>query len=193
VVRRLFLSYLEPRWGGSEAQMAQFVAQSRAEGLTEAKLHSLEAVIVADDAHTAETAGDDATAERDYRHALELGDDACSRCLALVLVREHKYADAIPVLTVAIGRDPTDKELLYWRATAYFAGGSNREGFADLLEASKLGSPYAQNQLAISYMTGLAGAVDPNPELGVKWLRECASHGNSDCARNLQTALHMQH
>jgi hypothetical protein len=193
VVRRLYLSYLEPLWGGSEQQMTEFVQQSQTEGLPAAKLRSLEAVIVASHAHTAEMAGDDATAEREYRQAIEMADDECSRCLGLVLVREQKFADSIPVLTRAIERDPTDKELLYWRAVAYLTTGSNREGFADMLEAANLGAPYAKNRVAVFYLTGLPGVVDPNPDAAVKLLRECAAQGNVDCTHNLQIALHGQH
>jgi tetratricopeptide (TPR) repeat protein len=189
VVRRLYLSYLEPRWGGSELAMRAFVLQSQLEGLPDAKRRSLEAVIVSDHAHTAETAGDDATAEREYRQALELGDDACSRCLALVLVREHKYAEAVPVLTMAIGRDPSNKELLYWRAVAYLAIGKDHEGLADMLEAAKLGELDAQNRVGVWYMTGFAGGLTPDPGLGLKWLRQCAAQRNVNCTHNLQLAL----
>jgi hypothetical protein len=193
VVRRLYLAYLAPRWGGSEQQMHEFVQQARAEGLPEVKLRALEGVIVADQAHTADSAGDDATAEQKYRLALQMGNDGCARCLSLVLIREQKYADALPFLTQVIAADPKDQELLYWRAEAYLQTGSNREGVADMLEAANLGNPDAKNRIGVYYMTGLTDVLAANPVLGLKWLRECAAQGNVNCTHNLQLALQTQH
>jgi len=193
VVRRLYLSYLEPRWGGSEQQMQDFLQQARAEGLPDVKLRLLEAVIATDRAQTAETAGDDVTAEREYRQAMDLGDDACAKCLGSVLIRERKYADAIPVLTHVITADPTDGDSLFWRGVSYIALGRSAEGFADLLAAANLGSAEAQNRVGVLYMTGLPRVLDANPDLGVKWLRQCAATGNVNCTHNLQVALQSRH
>ena len=192
VVRRLYLSYLEPRWGGSEQQMQDFVQQARDDGLPEAKLRLLQAVIAVDHAQTAEGAGDDATAEHYYRQATELGDD-CAQCLSPVLIRERKYADAIPVLTQVVAVDPADDGSLYWRGVSYLEVGRSREGFADLLAAANLGNPEAQNRIGVLYMTGLPGVVDLNTDLGVKWLRQCAATGNVNCTHNLQIAQQGSH
>ena len=189
VVRRLYLTYLEPRWGGSEQQMQDFVEEARTEGLPAPKVRSLEGAIIADHAHTAESAGDDATAEREYRQALEMGDEGCAACFGMVLLREQKFLDAIPLLTRAITADPGDSESLYWRGVAYLGVGSSKEGFTDLLEAAQLGYPDAQNRIGILYLTGLADVTVQNTDLGEKWLRECAAKGNQDCTRNLQLAL----
>jgi hypothetical protein len=189
IVRRLYLSYLAPRWGGSEQQLQDFVRQARGEGLPETKLQALEAVIAIDHAQTAEDSGDDATAERDYRQAMQLGDDACAKCLGRVLIREQKHADAIPVLTQAIAADASDDGSLYWRGESYLATGRSREGFADLLAAANLGNPDAENRVGVFYMTGLPGVVDANPDQGLRWLRQCATTGNTNCVHNMQVAL----
>jgi TPR repeat protein len=96
-------------------------------------------------------------------------------------------------LAQAITADSSDSELLYWRAEAYLQTGSNRDGLAYMLEAANFGNPEAKNRVGVLYMTGLTGALVANPELGLKWLRECAAQGNNDCTHNLQIALQNQH
>ncbi len=192
VVRELYMTYLEPRWGGGQEQMQAFLAESRKAGLSERKLGLLEAVILSDRAHSSEERQDYAAAERDDRKAIELGADDCLSCLSSVLIHEGKFADDIPILTQLIAADPSDVDDRVWRGQAYWSIGKNKEAFADLLAAAQLGNAYAQTRVAIFYMQGVPGVVVRDPAAGLQWFRKCAAQGDQACRLDVQIALKHQ-
>ena len=106
VVRAKYMVTLMPRWGGSEEEMRAFVEESRGEGLSAQRLGSLEGIILADQAQTEREEGDYASAERDYRKAMESGND-CLVCLAEVLTHEGKFAEAIPLYSRSLALYPS--------------------------------------------------------------------------------------
>jgi TPR repeat protein len=189
IVPEKYMGFLKPRWGGSAEEMYAFLEKCRQAGLSAAHLQSLEGIIVEDQAAIHRDAGDYAAAERDYRRAAAMGRDECLPCLADVLSKQRKFADAIPLYSKLLASSPADASALSSRAYAYLHIGMNRESLADWTAAAGYGSAYAQNELGVLNMTGIPGLMAPNPDAGVSWFRKAAAQGNLEGIRNLQTAL----
>jgi TPR repeat protein len=179
---------LEPRWGGTVEQMNDFLEESRDAGLSKPKLQLLEAVIISDRADGFKDAGDYSAAEREYRKAVALGSDDCFKCLASVLLLQNKPQDAITFLSRAVNEDPWDVENLALRGQTYLQVGNTSAGTADMIAAATLGNVYAENAVAIYYMTG-ANGLPRDPETGLGWFRKCAAQGNAGCTENVKRAL----
>jgi tetratricopeptide (TPR) repeat protein len=189
LVRRLYLAYLAPRWGGSEREMQAFLDRCAHEGLSEDKLHILKSEVLSDRGKTAKEAGNLAVAEQDFRQAIALGGmTGCFACLGETLFLEEKYADAIPFLTRAIAETPTDPGLLDERAYAYSARSMPSLAFNDYLVAANFNDVYAEAHVGVAYMNGPSNGVRRDEEAGIRWLRRCAAEGYDDCTRNLAIA-----
>jgi tetratricopeptide (TPR) repeat protein len=194
IVRLNYMGSLRPRWGGSVEQMTAFLGESRNDGLSTTKLQLLEAVIISDRGNDYRNAGDYPAAEREYRKAVALGSDDCLKCLANVLFLQNKREDAIPFLTRVVNKDPWDDENLASRGQTYLQTGNASAGTADMIAAGALGNVYAENAVAIDYMTGANGllAVSGLPrdsETGLGLFRKCAAQGSPRCAENVKRTL----
>lgn len=188
IIRHEYMISLEPRWGGTVEQMNDFLEESRDAGLSKPKLQLLEAVIISDRADGFKDAGDYSAAEREYRKAVALGSDDCFKCLASVLLLQNKPQDAITFLSRAVNEDPWDVENLALRGQTYLQVGNTSAGTADMIAAATLGNVYAENAVAIYYMTG-ANGLPRDPETGLGWFRKCAAQGNAGCTENVKRAL----
>lgn len=73
LVRARYMRGLTPRWGGSYEEMKAFLAQARTSGATEDGLLELEAIMFDDMGDAALRQGDQQSAVRHFRRALELG------------------------------------------------------------------------------------------------------------------------
>ncbi len=73
LVRNRFMVFLTPRWGGSYAQMKEFIAKSKGEGVTAIGIMQLEAIMYDDMGDTAMRRGDKRLAIENLLKALELG------------------------------------------------------------------------------------------------------------------------
>jgi tetratricopeptide (TPR) repeat protein len=187
VVRRLYMGFLEPRWGGSTEAMSAFLEVSVKTGLAKAKLPLLEAVIVADQGDGYRHAGNYPAAEAAYRKAIALGGDECLACLSEVLVKEKKYDEAIVYLTKLIAAKPSDTDAIAQRAWLYIQTGRQGEAVADLKAGAALNNTYSLNQLGIFYMEGVAG-LPRDPVTGLATFKKCAALGSADCERNAKLA-----
>lgn len=179
---------LEPRWGGSVEQMNAFLEETRRAGLSKRKLGLLKAVIFSDRADRYKDAGDYPAAEREYRKAVALGSDDCLKCLADVLLLQNKPHEAIPFLSRLVNKDPRDGENLALRGQTYLQIGNVAAGTADMVSAAGMGNAYAENALAIYYMTGSNG-IPLDQEAGLALFRKCAAQGNQQCAENVNRTL----
>ena len=101
---------------------------------------------------------------------------------------QHKLQEAIPVLSRVIEEDPRDDEDLALRGQTYLQLGNASAGTADMIAAAGLGNVYAENAVAIDYMTG-ANGVPRDPEAGIGLFRKCAAQGNRQCEENVQRTL----
>jgi tetratricopeptide (TPR) repeat protein len=188
IVRLAYMGSLRPRWGGSVERMTAFLEESRSDGLSTTKLQLLEAVIISDRGDDYRNAGDYPAAEREYRKAVALGSDDCLKCLANVLLRQNKPEAAIPFLTRVVNKDPWDDENLALRGQTYLQTRNASAGTADMIAAAALGNVYAENAVAIDYMTG-ANGVPRDPETGLGLFRKCAAQGSPECAENVKRTL----
>ncbi len=188
IIRHEYMMSLEPRWGGTVEQMSAFLEESRNAGLSKPKLQLLEAVIISDRADGFKDAGDYPAAEREYRKAVALGSDDCFKCLASVLLLQNKPQEAIPFLSRVANEDPRDDENLALRGQTYLQIGNATAGTADMIAAAALGNVYAENAVAIDYMTG-ANGLARDPEAGLGLFRKCAAQGSAQCAENVKRTL----
>ena len=188
VVREKYMVTLMPRWGGSEEEMRAFVEESRGEGLSAQRLGSLEGIILTDQAQTEKEAGDYASAERDYRKAMESGSVDCLLCLAEVLTHEGKFAEAIPLYSRSLALYPSNIDTLTNRGHAYMQAGMMHEGIDDLRAAAEAGSAYAQCALGIYYLNGVPGVLSPDPTEGIAWFKKSAAQGYPAGKENLERA-----
>ena len=168
--------------------MSAFLEESRNAGLSKPKLQLLEAVIISDRGNEYMDAGDYPAAEREYRKAVALGSDDCLKCLTDVLLLQNKRKDAIPFLTRVVNEDPSDDENLALRGQTYLQIGNASAGTADMIAAAALGNVYAENVVAIDYMTGTNGLAR-DPETGLRLFRKCAAQGSAECAENVKRTL----
>jgi tetratricopeptide (TPR) repeat protein len=188
IMRHEYMMSLEPRWGGTVEQMSAFLEESRNAGLSKPKLQLLEAVIISDRASEYMDAADYPAAEREYRKAVALGSNDCFKCLASALFLQNKREDAIPFLSRVVSEDPWDVENLALRGQTYLEAGNTSAGTADMIAAATLGNVYAENAVAIYYMTG-ANGLPRDPETGLGWFRKCAARGSAECTVNVKRAL----
>jgi tetratricopeptide (TPR) repeat protein len=192
VARAAYMTSIQTRWGGSQEMMRTFLDDSRHAGLPERQLRLLESIVEQDLAwiHEFED-GDLAAAEAAYRRSWSLGGDQCLPCFSDILMKEKKYREAIRALTEGIKANPLDIHLLMLRANADVQIGDERGALADWTVAANAGDPGAQNNLGRSYMTGIPGALEPNPHTGMEWFRKSAEQGNPEGIRNYATAQKM--
>jgi tetratricopeptide (TPR) repeat protein len=188
VVREKYMGTLMTRWGGSEEEMRAFVEESRGEGLSAPRLHSLEVIILTDQAQTEEDAGDYASAERDYRKGVESGNVDCLTCFAGVLAHEGKFAEAIPIYSKSLALYPNNADTLSNRGYAYMQTGMMHEGIDDLRAAAEAGNAYAQCALGLYYMVGVPGVLSPDPTEGIAWFKKSAAQDYPAGKENLERA-----
>lgn len=72
LARGRYMVFITPRWGGSYLEMRAFMAQSKSEGLDEAGLMQLEAIMYNDMGKSVMEKGDSTTAYSYFKKALEL-------------------------------------------------------------------------------------------------------------------------
>jgi tetratricopeptide (TPR) repeat protein len=192
IAREKYMGTLEPRWGGSLRQMHEFLEESKQAGISAEHLRSLEGMIFEDQAKTEDEEGDYADADRDYREALARGRSSCQPCFAYVLMKEAKFADAIPEYSKILASDPNDANALANRGQAYMETRKLREALADWTAGAALGDASSENGLGVLNMQGVPGIMLPDPQAGVNWFRKAAAQGDARGIRNLNTALATQ-
>jgi tetratricopeptide (TPR) repeat protein len=192
-VRLKFMVALQTRWGGSLEQMQQFLEECRHASFPARQFQRLESMVYEDAGWSSENAGDPAAAELAYRKAIELDSADCTSCLVssltTILMKERKYADAIPFFDRYLKAKPGDSWALANRGLSYYQSGRPFEAFNDWTLSAAAGDAFSQNRLGVLYMTGIPGHVSPDPKQGIEWLRKAAEQGNPDAQRNLPIAL----
>jgi hypothetical protein len=73
LARNRFMHSLKPRWGGSYEQMKDFIAKSKAEGVSAVGIMQLEAIMYDDMGFSSIERGDKRAAIENFLKALELG------------------------------------------------------------------------------------------------------------------------
>lgn len=190
IVRAEYMTTIETRWGGNQSMMQAFLDECRHLNLSDRQLRVLESVIAEDEGWIhLYVDGNYAAAEAAYRRSAALGGDRSLANLTDAMMKESKYQDVIEPLTEELSERPGDPGILDRRGEAYLKSGKPREAIADLTAAAAAGSAYAQNQLGVLYMTGVAGVLDPDINAGIKLFRQSAAQGYVIGQKNLQHAL----
>jgi len=189
IARQRFMVHLEPIWGGSDEQMADFLDASRKSGLSPARLQTIEAVVIGYEAQQDAAAGNLESAESKYRKAIAFGLDGCRACLGEVLTKEQKYDEAIEVLSRALDADPDDVHARFDRAFCYLNSKKFQPAFADFLIAAEAGDAISQHAIGSLYMTGLPDGIPANQQEGIRWLRKAAAQGDARAIASLKIAV----
>jgi hypothetical protein len=189
IVRERYMGSLEPRWGGTYEQMYAFLEESRRAGLSARHLDRLKSVILADQAQTHLDAEEYPEAERDYRAAMALGNDACLPCLSLALLWQHKDAELVEELSQILAQDPQDLYHLKLRAYAYRRLGKLTEAIADLTTEANAGDPTSATELGRINLAGAPGVLAPNRDVAISWFRKAAAEGDTAGQMELDKAL----
>lgn len=154
--RRSYMWGLQPKWGGSVAALDAFLAKARADGLSEAGIHELEADYWTFMSNMAYMAGDVAKALELADRAVAAGPfaDALIERAGVRNVRKE-YALAIEDLSQAIARYPQSAGRVYrMRASAYQQTGRFAEAVADYRVAAERGDTWSQTRLGGAYGNG---------------------------------------
>jgi tetratricopeptide (TPR) repeat protein len=192
IVRAVYMTAIETRWGGSQAMLKAFLEDCRHTKLSDRQLDLIESVLFDDQAWIHHFVDHDyAAAEVAYRRSAALGGDASLHNLSDVLFKQAKYADAIVPLTELLEIDPNDLDVLSNRGFAYMQSGKPQEAITDWTTAAQHGSAYAQNELGRLYMMGVPGVLTPNPKTGIELFRLSAAQGSAAGAQNLHKALQL--
>ena len=189
VVRREYLVSLQTRWGGSPQAMREFAGECREQGLPEPVVRDFLGQAELDAGWLQHREKRLEEAEASFRAALTLLADpnAAWKSLGFVLTDEHKYLEAVDVLSKVLEKDPNDSETLSRRGGTYMALKQPAPGLADFQRAADLGDAYAQNELGKRYWHGIAVAKDP--QQAIAWFKKAADQGNADAKNNLSWAL----
>jgi tetratricopeptide (TPR) repeat protein len=192
-VRQKYMLSLSAKWGGSLDSMQMFLEECHAAKLSALQFRQLESMVYEDEGWERENHGDHAAAEAAYRKAIDLDSPDCTSCiissLVSVLVKERKFADAVPYLNEYLKAKPADVWALSNRGLAHFETGNPAGAFDDWSRSANAGDAFSQNRLGVLYMTGIPGQLAPDFNLGIEWLRKSAAQGNEDAQRNLPLAL----
>jgi tetratricopeptide (TPR) repeat protein len=197
IARVKYMTVIETRWHGNQELMKSFLEECRKATLSQVHMQILESVIAEDEGWIHQVVDQDyAAAEAAYRRSEELGGTISFSNLADVLMKQHKYREAIEPLTELLSSELPINSTHYFDVLgslgmAYIESGRAREGLAALVTAARSGSPFAQNELGRRYMMGIAGVLPADPRAGLEWFRKAAGQGlpegklNYDRARKL--------
>jgi tetratricopeptide (TPR) repeat protein len=197
LARSKYMNNLETRWGGSLEQMRAFFEECKKARLSKAHIDFLEGMVAEERGwlHVHKD-GNGVAAKKDYEKAASLNPELCLMCvwgeLGDLFMAQQKYDEAIDVLSRILSHKPTDLHALANRGVAYMRTGKVHEAIIDWTRAAEAGSTYAQDELGVLYMNGVAGVLDADPKTGIDWFRKAAAQGDPDGRRNLALAMSKQ-
>ncbi|MHB8814989.1 MAG: tetratricopeptide repeat protein [Steroidobacteraceae bacterium] len=185
IAREAYMNTLQTAWGGSTAQMKQFLASCRAAGLPAAGITELTSQVVANEAWVDDSQGNYERAGLQYLEADKLSPDGtCLVCAGSDFMNSGDYPNAVKALSDYLVRDPDSADALYLRAAAYLALRRTPDGMRDCARAAALGNSWCQNLLGWAYSIGAYG-VSMDRTAAIKWLTLAAKQGNTDAERLL--------
>jgi tetratricopeptide (TPR) repeat protein len=192
IVRDKYMDSLRVRNGGSLDAMRAFLEECRTSKLSVNHVQDLQSKLFEEDGLIAKKAGDRATAETDFRKAVELRHYDCGPCadLANLLTDQKRFTEAVGVLSRGLNFEPHNTSVRLSRAYAYIEIGKVKEAVDDWTVTADDGDADSNNKLAVIYMQGIPGVVSMNRELGINYFRRAAALGDGNAQHNLDSALH---
>lgn len=175
--REMFITSLEPRWGGSHQQMDAFAARV-ASTARDKKTHNLGRWLAV------QSIGDQATQRwegKDLVGALRLFDEAAAKSRqkafpmsrARILAAVGQTGPALALYEQILNDDPDNKDALYYRAHALFQMRRASEGLDNLRRSARAGLPMAWNDLGNILAEGEHGAPIDDKE-SLQWMEKAA-------------------
>jgi tetratricopeptide (TPR) repeat protein len=193
VARATYMSNLQTRWGGSLEEMQAFLEETRHSRLSKQHLDILASMVAEEQGwlHIHED-GDAEAALRDYERAKSLRPEMCLRCAKLeiseLLTQQHKYQEAVALLTDVVDHNSSDLKALNMRAQTYMEAGMRAEAVADWRRSAETGNADAQVMVGSFYMNGVLGVLERDTHAGIEWFRKSAAQGNPYGKDNLKRA-----
>lgn len=185
--RWIYISMLEPRWGGSHQEMDAFAAEVAAtapDERTRRLAKRLASASIADRATQLWENKDLAGALRLYEEAEqkgEPGDYAMSR--AKIQASVGQMATALAILEDILARSPDNPMALYERSQILLKLRRGAESVVDLKTAAEFGHLAAWTELGLTLLDGPNGIPVDTVE-GIKWLERAAFFWDRKAAYN---------
>ena len=144
-IRGVYLMSITPRWGGSYAQMHEFIENSNLNIKAYPKLKTLYGYIDIDKAQVATLSSRYNDANEFLKKSLELSGEYSGILFELGEnnVRREKYKEALIQLSKAIELNAESSDIFYWRSIAYKYLGNIKSAVDDILYAYEL-QPYKE-------------------------------------------------
>lgn len=175
--RETFSRMLQPRWGGSHAEMDSFaaaVASAATDEKTRALAKRLALASLADRAHLRWEEKDLAGALRMYEEAAaKSSPDAYADSRGEILLAVGQTASALALFDGILARAPDDLNAHYQRSRALFRLRRNAEALASLRRAAEGGLVSAWTELGSTLVDGEHGVAVDDVE-GLYWLGRAA-------------------
>jgi len=185
--RLIYISMLQPRWGGSHQAMDAFaaeVAATAADEPTRKLAKRLASASIGDQATQLWENKDLAGALRRYEEAEQKGgqdDYAMSR--AQIQADVGQTATALAILDEILARHPDHPMALYQRSQVLAALRRGAESVVDLKAAAEFGHIAAWTELGLTLLDGPNGIAVDTVE-GIKWLERAAFFWDRKAAYN---------
>lgn len=185
IVREMYMGTLQTAWGGSTAEMKEFVASCKAAGLPAAQITELNSEVIADEAWVDDSNRNYKRAGLEYLEANRLSPGGtCLLCAGSDFMQAGDYPDAVTALSGYLASNPDSGEALNLRAYAYFGLHRTPDGMHDCARAAALGNRDCQSLLGWAYGIGAYG-VSMDKATSIKWLTLAAKQGDKNAERLL--------
>ena len=141
-IRKVHLSFLRPRWGGSIEEMGAFVEESLIYLPENPRLNWLAGLVYDEIARISEDREAQSEAEKYYSEALKFGENyIVYQHRGANRYRMDKNTEALEDLSKAISLYPESSQNFYWRSSVYSELGEFEKAAIDLIRAYQL-DPY---------------------------------------------------
>jgi hypothetical protein len=192
-VRHRYMFSLRPRWGGSYAQMQDFLQQCEAQGLPPKFLASLKVLIHADRAEDAMSAGDQAQVFNEWGQVLSLSDlageppsDEALIGYARAAQDLGRPADAERAIKQLQGRTFEDAWSLSRVGYIYVRAHHDAEAWPILQRAAELDDAWSQYLVGMNLYNGMPSLRIPaQPAEGLLWIKRSAQQCHPEALRFL--------
>jgi hypothetical protein len=187
-VRYRYMFSLRPRWGGSYAQMQEYLQQCEAQGLPEKFLASLKILIHADRAEDAMGAGNESQVLNEWGQVLSLstiaGESPSNEALigyARAAQDLNRPVDADRAMDQLRGRSFNDVWSLTRVGFIYVRAHRDAEAWPILQRAAELDDPWSQFVVGSNLYNGMPDLkISPRQAEGLIWIKRAAQQCSRD-------------
>lgn len=201
--RQAVMRFLHPRWGGSQAEMGQFVEYARQQGLGPAKLNLLYSKILIDQAEAAEYG------DKNFKLAAEIYNEAIKLQMPYRFIKEGKdgLRGHIRAKEAMVTANIYDDEILsslnilmdksgnledgaryyglrghIYISKAVQTGNKSffRSAWDDFQKGSELGDAFSMFKVASTYCEGFPGLVERNEDTCRELMQIAAEKGSAE-------------